>query len=303
MIRLRRAPVAVLATLVLLTACGGDDDDATPTTTEAPAGEETPTTDGVPDDDGAGEATTTEDLLEAVEATRASDTANAQLRLGFDGGELLGSQVVTLGGPVALDGTAGEIVVSVDGEADSIRIVFADGQAYVGGQGADVRSALPEGIEWVQVPVDELLATDSFSNPGDLAFLYLVGGAQEIEVDGSTYTFGVDMEAAIESAPEELRDEVASSLTFSGSAEPEITGEAEVDDEGRLVSLSVVGVQRPTAEEAQQLGIEETAELRVELDADITEIDEPIDVDAPTGPTAPLSEAPGIAQILGISPS
>jgi hypothetical protein len=296
--------LAVLAALSLLAACGSSDEETTTTTTT----EQVSTTeaddnadDSGEGDDGEGDAQSAEGLLEAVERTRASETASVELQLGFDGGARLGSQEATLAGDVALDGSIGRIGVAIDGEADSLVVVLLEERAWIGGEGADVRSAMPDGVDWVEVPSADLLESPAFSNPGDLAFLYLVGGARDVEADGDVYTFTVDFEAAVDSAPEELREEVASTLSFTGSLEPEITGEAELDDEGRLVSLSVVGIQRPSEEEADQLGIDEDG-LRIELHARITDIDEAIDVEEPEGEKAPLEEAPGIAQLLGLTP-
>lgn len=302
----RSRVLAVLAALGLLAACGSSDDETTTTTTT----EQVSTTeadddeggDDEGDDDGGADAQGAEGLLEAVERTRASDTASVELQLGFDGGARLGSQEATLAGDVALDGSVGRIGVEIDGEPDSLVVVLLEERAWIGGEGADVRSALPEGVDWVEVPSADLLESPAFSNPGDLAFLYLVGGARDVEADGDVYTFTIDFDAAVDSAPEELREDLASTLSFTGSLEPEITGEAELDGEGRLVSLSVVGIQRPSEEEADQLGIDEEG-LRIELHARIDDIDDTIDVSEPEGETAPLEQAPGIAQLLGLTPS
>jgi hypothetical protein len=147
--------LAVLAALSLLAACGSSDEETTTTTTT----EQVSTTeaddnadDSGEGDDGEGDAQSAEGLLEAVERTRASETASVELQLGFDGGARLGSQEATLAGDVALDGSVGRIGVEIDGEADSLVVVLLEERAWIGGEGADVRSAMPDGVDWVEVP-------------------------------------------------------------------------------------------------------------------------------------------------------
>lgn len=298
-------PVAALA--LLAAACGDDEPVAAPAEKETPSepgaseAESMEVEDG--DEDEAASATVTaEDLLAAVEATRASTSAVVELRLGFDGGDLLGSQEVSIAGPVLLDGSQADLSVTVDGTRDNLRLVLVDERSWVGGVGEDVRGAMPEGADWVEVPAADLLASPQFTNPGELAFLYLVGGAQDIESDGDVHTFTLDVEAATAAAPEELREDVASSVTFNGTEEPEITGEVELDEAGRIVALSVLGIQRPSAEEAERFGIEDDSSIRVELDATIDDIDEPVDVREPDGSVVTLEEAPDIAALLALSP-
>lgn len=297
-----RSFVAALAALALLAACGGDDDattDTTTTTAEEVDGSERSTTTAA-DDDGEASDVTVDDLLEAVETTRRAGSATVELDLGFDGGELLGAQSVSIGGQATFDGDRADLTVSANGEADTLRILVDGDRSWMGGEGDDVRQALPEGAEWVAIPGDELRASQGYSNPGDLAFLYLVGGAQDIEDAGDGYRFDVDLDAAVASAPAELQEEVASNLSFTGSLDPEITGEVVLDDEGRITSLTVVGIQRPSAEEAEQLEIDPDSEIRVELGATLEDFDEDFDVEEPEGRIVPLSEAPQVGALLGI---
>lgn len=299
----RSCAVAAFASLVLLTACGSDDASSTDDTTttgveEADGREGTPTEDAGAGEDG---DVTVDELLEAVEATRAVETATVELALGFDGGELLGAQEAVLSGSLAVDGSEADIRVAANGEEDAARFVVLDDRAWVGGVGADVRGALPEGADWAELPAEDLLASDGFENPGDLAFLYLVGGATDIQADGDGYRFDVDLDAATASAPEELREQVASNFSFTGSEPPEITGEVTLDDEGRISTLSVVGVQRPSAEEAEQLDVDPETELRLHIDVSVTDVDEQLDIEEPAGEIVPLSEAPDIAALLGLS--
>lgn len=299
----RSSIAAAVAALALLAACGGDDatPGSTTTTVEEAGGSDGSATTAPGDGDG-GEPgdVTAEELLEAVEATRAAGSATVELALGFDGGELLGSQSVSIGGPATFDGSRADLTVSANGEADTLRILVDDDQSWMGGHGDDVRGALPEGADWVEIPADDLRAAQSYSNPGDLAFLYLVGGAQDIEATDDGYRFDIDLDAAVASAPEELKEEVASNLSFSGSLAPEITGEVVLDDEGRVTSLAVVGIQRPSAEEVEQMELAPDTEIRIELDATLEDFDEDFDVEEPDGEVVPLSEAPQVAALLGI---
>lgn len=309
----RLSPSSIIAPFVALAllgvACGDDDTDtaATTSTTDEVAedqetgteAEEDETEDESESEDDGGDATV-DTLLEAVERTRAAESAVVELQLGFDGGTALGSQEATVSGPVALDGSSADLRVSINGQDDTLRFVVLGDRSFVGGDGEEVRGALPEGADWAELTTEQLLESPDFANPGDLAFLYLVGGAEDIEIDGSTYRFTVDMEAAVASAPAELRDIVAESLSFTGDEEPEITGEAELDDDGFITFMEIVGIQRASEEEAEALGLDPDTEIRVSIGTAIEDIDEPIEVQAPEGTVVPIAEAPDVAAMLGV---
>jgi len=297
-----KSPLVALAALALLgAACGGGDDDAAdPTPTAPDAAESTETTEaGEAEDEASG--VTADDLLEAVDRTKAASSATVQIDAAFDGGPTFGTQELSLGGLVSFDGARGDITLEVGEGQGAIRVLLDDADAYVGGDFADVRDALPEGASWASVPREQLLASPGFTNPGDLAFLYLVGGASDVREDGDVLRFDIDVDRAVESAPEELREQVASTLTFTGERAPEVTGELELDDEGRITSLSVLGIQRPTAEETEQLSLDEDAELRITLDVALEGFDEPVDVEAPSSGVVPIGEAPELASMLGVA--
>lgn len=301
-----RTPFVALAALALLAAGCGDDDGAAPTTTtSAPAEATGGDAESGDDAEERGEPSdvTADDLLAAVDETKAAGSAAVQIDAAFDGGAAFGSQELSLGGPVTFDGTRGDITLEVSGSEGAMRIVLADGSAWVGGDLDQVRDALPDGADWAQLPLEELLASPGFSNPGDLAYLYLVGGATDVREDGDALRFDIDLEAAVGSAPEELRDEVASTVSFTGEQDPDVTGAVVLDDEGRVTSLSVVGVQRPTAEEADQLSIGEDEELRVTLDVALDGFGQPVEASVPEGDAVPIAEAPDLAALLGISSS
>lgn len=299
------APFVVLA--LLGAGCGDDDTDAATDTSADDVLEDQGTeteTETEPDPDPEADAdaadATVDALLDAVERTRSSESAVVELAIGFDGGALLGSQAATVSGPVTLDGTRADLRVSVDDEPDRVRFVVVDDRSWVGGEGDEVRAALPEGADWVELTTEQLLESPDFSNPGNLAFLYLAGGAADIEVDGSTYRFTVDLDAAAASAPSELRAAVAESLSFTGEQEPEITGEAELDDEGRITRLEVVGVQRPTEQEIERLDLDPDTAIRASIATRISDLDEPVDVEAPDGEVVSLADAPGMAAMLSL---
>jgi len=303
---------ALVALALLAGACGGDDDAATDTTeTTAEVDEAAESPDGESgvdeaDDDGAGDPSdlTADDLLEAVERTKASDSASVQLALAFDGGPAIGSQELGLGGDVAFDGSRGDIFVRASDGDGEIRLLFDDQQAWVGGDRPEVRDALPDGAEWAAVSSEALFASEAFSNPGDLAMLYLVGGATDVREDGDVIRFDIDLDAAVASAPEELQDEVAETISLTGDAPPEVTGEVRLDDDGRITDLSVLGIQRATEEEIEALGLEEGAEIRLTLEVAISDFDEPVEVEAPpASTTVPIEEAPAIAQLIGVTPA
>lgn len=95
-----------------------------------------------------------------------------------------------------------------------------------------------------------------------------------------------------------LRQDVEE-ITFSGDGDPEVTGTAELDDEGRVTSMEVSGLQRPADEEREAFDLEDDEEgVRIELRAAIEEIDEPVEVEAPDDGVVDVADAPGVAELL-----
>lgn len=292
----RRLPALALVALLPLVAGCSDDDSSDGTTTTVAAGGSTTAA-----RDDAGDATK-DDLVAAIERTRRSKSMEVTLRLAFDGGSTLGSQAASIAGPIVLDGSAMELTSEVDGQAGAIRLVVLDGQAWVGGEGEEMQGALPDGVDWATLPAEDLFASPGFTNPGDLTFLYLLNGAQDIEATGEgSYRFGIDLEEAVRSSPADVQEELAGTLTFSGAADPEITGEVQLDDEGRIVALDVVGVQTPTADEREQLDLAEGDELTIELHVAVEAIDEPVEIAEPDGEIVDIADAPEVATLIGVT--
>lgn len=293
MSELRRWPLlALLAGLSFLTSCGDGDDGqeaATTTTTEA-RGE---------DEQEAGGGDLEARLREAIEATRSVESMRLELDLDLRLGAG-DSQSVGLDADFALDASAADLSSEIGGQADAIRILVLGDRAWVGGEGPDVRAALPAGAAWAALDAASLFTSPSWTDPGELAFLYLLNGAVDVEdeADGR-YRFTLDLAQAIDEAPAELRDAVAEVITFDGEAEPEITGEVELDDEGRVVLLDIEGVQRPTADEVEALELAEGDEVRIALHLEIGGFDEDVEVEEPeAAEVVGISEAPNIAALL-----
>ncbi|MBW3546663.1 MAG: hypothetical protein KY452_00800 [Actinobacteria bacterium] len=222
------------------------------------------------------------------------------LQLAFDAGSLLGSEAAAITGAVVLDGSALDLSATIGGQADALRLLILEDRAWVGGESDDVRDALPTGARWVELAARDLMASPTYSDPSDLDFLYLLNGATNIEAEGDgRYRFGVDLDRAIAQAPADRRDEVAETVTFDGDAEPEITGEVALDEEGRVRQMSILGVQRPTTEERKAFDLEDDDELRVELHFTADDIDEEVDVEAPdAAEVVDIADAPEIAALL-----
>lgn len=289
-----RRPILVELAVVLaigLSALGCADDGDAGTAVDDPS----PTSSDETDDGDPAEV-----LRGAIEETRAVDTLSVSLRLALDGGTFLGSQSTTLSGVAALDGSTLDISAGIGDEAEAVRIVVLDGTAWVGGQSVDVRAALPEGAEWVELPAADLQASPAYSDPGELAFLYLLNGAMDVEEEGDgRYTFDVDLDEAVAASPPERRVAVAATLTFNGDSTPEVSGSVELDDEGRVRRLEVSGIQRPTPDERESFDLEEDFELSVELEVGLDDIDDALDVDAPDADVvADIDEAPEMATLL-----
>jgi hypothetical protein len=297
----RFAPVVALA---ILAACsdGGSDDDgaASPTTTSDTTAERSADPTTTEPSEGLSEDEAGRILSDAIETTRSVDSMVVSLELSFDGGSLLGTQSVRLAGPVRLDGTEIDISAEIEEQPDAIRILISEDRAWVGGEGDDIRAALPNGADWVELAASVLQASPTYSDPSELAFLYLLNGADEIESDGEgRYRFNVDLDRAIDEAPAERREDVASTLTFSGEAEPVITGEVVLDDDGRVRSMEITGVQGPTDEEREAFDLGDDEEVTIRLLVLIDDIDVPVDVDAPDPDSVvDIADAPEVATLL-----
>lgn len=293
MLRTRRSPrLAPILAVALLVGCGGDSresdaGDATTTTTAASAPEVT-----------GREAAQL--LNESIEQTRAIQSMRFSLSLAFDGGSLLGSQSAEIAGAVALDGTALDLSATIEGQADALRLLILGDRAWVGGEGEDVRDALPAGASWVELAASDLKASPTYSDPSDLDFLYLLNGATDIEAEGNgRYRFGIDLDRAIAESPVDRREQVAETMTFDGDAEPEITGEVTLDQQGRVREMSILGIQRPTVEEQETFDLEDGDELRIQLRFTADDIDEEVEVEAPdAADVVDIADAPEVATLL-----
>lgn len=305
----------LVAALFLGAACGGggeveeeEDESTAPTTTttrgERAGAEVEATSEVEPGDEPEGStdtgATAPKDRLQAaVDRTRSVSSLQIRLELSFDGGSALGSRAVAIEGAIATNGTRADIITEVEGESESVRILVVDDRAFVGGDGNTVRGALPDDAEWAEVGAADLLSSPSFSNPGDLTFLYLLNGAVDIEDLGDgRYRFDLDLDQAAAEAPADLRQDVERIISFSGDATPEVTGTAELDDEGRITTFDVSGIQRPTEEEREQLDLGDDEGIKIGLGVSIDQIDEPVDVEAPEEGVVDIADAPEVAALL-----
>lgn len=291
MLRTRRSPrLAPILAVALLVGCGGDN-------RESDAGATTTTAASAPAVTGREAAQL---LSESIEQTRAIQSMRFSLSLAFDGGSLLGSQSAEIAGAVALDGTALDLSATIEGQADALRLLILGDRAWVGGEGDDVRDALPAGASWVELTASDLMASPTYSDPSDLDFLYLLNGATDIEAEGNgRYRFDIDLDQAIAEAPVDRREQVSETMTFDGDAEPEITGEVTLDEEGRVREMSILGIQRPTVEEQETFDLEDGDELRIQLRFTADDIDEEVEVEAPdAADVVDIADAPEVAALL-----
>ena len=222
-------------------------------------------------------------LVESIEATKAAESAHTKLHLGFDGGKVLGTRTFDLGGDFRMDGKAADITARTSGRDLKVRVDGA--KAWIGGD--TIGSALPSDASWVSLTTTQLVDSGGYSNPGDLAFLYLLRGAERVRRDGDTYRFTVDLDRAKDEAPARLRDAVAGTMSFTGIAHPTVNGTATLDDEGRVVSYDVHGKGGP---------------LKLTLTARFSDYGTDVEVNAPdSGDVVPLAQAPRVLELLGSS--
>lgn len=287
--------VAVLASLVSAAACSSGGEREVGLKGETSISSTTDTMETTAGD--AADSDPAAVLAEAIDKTRSAETMDLIVELSYDGGRLLGTRQVTIEGELGTDGNRSALSSNEDGFG-AIEVRILDEKAWVGGDMEQVRAALPEGAEWAEVTTDVLLASPNFDDVGRLSFLYLLGGATKVMATGADeYSFALDMAKAVSAAPANIQVEVGRLLRFPGENEPEIIGTVELDDEGRLVSMVIHGMQTPSPAEAVQFGGDAITKLSMSVELD--DFGEPVEVEAPAADlVVPISRVPELADFL-----
>jgi hypothetical protein len=218
----------------------------------------------------------------AIEATEAEERYSFDADLAVDMGFV--AEELDLSGEVDRGADPRMVVRFESAEIDAeIRIDGDD--AWFSSNTPEFEDALPDDAEWIHVTGEDDIDEFDFDSPDDLGAgpLYYLRGAEDVEdlgVDGEvrTYSFTAASDVA-EQAPEEHRETVRDLFTSSDNLDLTVTGEVDIDAEGRIRRLSLHGDLTPkdpddlNARRAEGGGLD--FEMRYEA------FGEPVDVEAP----------------------
>ncbi len=281
---MRRGLVATIGVLVLALGggCGEGGSEGAPAALEGSAAEEA--------------------LADAARITNeVSETVEGRVGISITGTPA-GDQEFTL--DVLADPSAASGSFEASSEAGSFELLLLGDSAYLTSDEDAFVTALPEGVEWIELSPQDLQSLGLETFFGDDGFspqLYLVLGAADVqpgdagEVGGDavrSYSFSIDEDEAVAEAPEEVRGEVEDAITLEGDA-PTIEGSASIDAEGRLRRFAATGtVQAPP-------DLNSPEQLEVTLEIEFSDFGVEVPTDPPSEEvTVPLDEAPGAVEAL-----
>ena len=260
--RRRGAAAAVAAALALaLGACASEADEDPLRAADADADTDADTDGGAagdPSSDGGGGAGEAPDMPEdldaaledAIDRLEDVDSADVRLELGLDQA-LVGELGITAEGLLDRDGRF-SVVATTDGFGEQVELeVRSDGEAgWARSDDPAVLSALPDGAEWVEVPVDTLAEQGVISGFDDtFAVVPAVRGLVDAEDVGTEEVGGdevrliegdLDWEAALDAATEDELPGLEDALTLTG-AEVDLVGTVGLDGDGRIRLLRIEG--------------------------------------------------------------
>ena len=316
----RTAAALVAAGALLLGACAQEASDTVSTSRGDGTTHDTEGADGSEDDDrsrddesdGGSDDEGGEDpnLVGAMEATRASESAELEMMLDVD--SPMGGGTVDMAGDLSR-GDHGTATFAAEMGATEFELeMVADGEAvWITSDAEDFTDAMPDGATWVEGSVDDLRDDDVWTGlDSTFDVLSVLRGVDRVSENGTTEIGGdevrlfegdVDWEAALEASDEADPDErraLEETITLTGDPDLQtFTVEVGLDDDDRVRFLDVeVVAGAPESMEDDPFAGEITLRIRLE----IVSLDH--EVDFPEGPpadeTVPLSEAPEVADLL-----
>ncbi|HEX5945130.1 MAG TPA: hypothetical protein VFY82_02585 [Acidimicrobiales bacterium] len=312
----RTAAALVAAGALLLGACAQEASDSVATgrgaetTADADGAGGSEGDDRSRDDDSGDDSGEAPDLVAAMEATRASESAEVEMLLDVD--SPMGGGTVDMTGDLSR-GDHGTATFAAEMGATVFELeMVADGEAlWITSDAEEFTDAMPEGATWVEGSVDDL-RDDGVWTGLDTTFdvLSVLRGVDGVSETGTTEIGGdevrlfegdVDWDAALaasEEADPAERRALEETITLTGDPDLEtFTVEVGLDDDDRVRSLDVEVVAGPPEPmEDEPFAGEITLRVRLE----IVSLDH--EVEFPDGPpadeTVPLSEAPEVAELL-----
>jgi hypothetical protein len=253
------------ALVVVAISCGGDDDTATPVGTTS--------------------------LVDAASTTLDETALSFELEFSIDGPGV--HEDGRLEGSGDFDANRGTVTATTGGiEAKAL---FDGDRFWLKSSDEAFTSLMPDGKEWVRGNLSELADDAAVTRLEPLSLLYLLNGAESVEADdavGSTsYRFDVDMQAAVDSAPSDRRDEVAA-LIESSQGQPRVSGEAIVDGDGHVRELTVDGTVAASE-----------GDVDISYEATLDRLDEAVSFEPPPDDeVVALAEVPELTDQLNASP-
>ena len=203
---------------------------------------------------GGGEAPDVPDDLdaafeEAIAAVEEADSADLRAEVSVES-SLIGTFGVTLDGLMTRDDVF-DVTGTVDGFGDAGTVEMrGDGErAWVRTDSEEVQALLPEGVTWVEVPLDTLVEGGFFGGfEGTFGIVPVLRGLVDVEAVGTdevggdpvrVYEGDVDWEAALDAATDEELGGLSDSLSLEGAEAEELVVTAALDADNRLRSFAM----------------------------------------------------------------
>lgn len=185
----------------------------------------------------------------------------------------------------------GEVISRYDG-TEVRAIIQGDAFWFTSNEPAFV-AAMPVGASWVRGTFEELGEGGVITPFQPPALLYLLAGATNVRAEPGeegtiSWTFDLDVAAAVQKAPADRRAEV-SGLMWTTTGEVAATGRATTDGTfvRELVITGIVGAAGTTSDQAQ-----------MRWEATFDDIGEEVTVAPPVAQVVHLAEVPGIQELL-----
>jgi hypothetical protein len=299
----RRSVGALVASVALaLASCASESPDTAFTDDVAPDGDVAGDAPGVPDDPG-------ETFADAIDATRASDTAAVDLSIGVE--SPIGGGAVDLSGELTTDdvGSITATASAVDAPSFEVEMRSDGDTVWITSDAPEIDRALPSGVSWVEASLDELRDDDVWTGL-DSTFDVLsvlrgvddVADAGTIEVGGDEIRLlegEVDWEAALDASGPDERDRLEETITLSGDTEiRDFTVTVGLDGDNRVRVLDLEVIAGPPSDSSDDSSFMDEVTLRMRLE--VAEVDHEVEMpDAPPADeTVPISEVPEVAEAL-----
>ena len=245
----------------------------------------------------------TELFERAVDTTREVGTFHADLELELESSA--GTQTLVIDAALDLDEHSGEVTAGPEDNPELTTLVLQGERAWVKIEDESVTSLLPEGAEFVEGTRAEMEELDVVQ-PLDESFasLFYLEGAEDIRSTGTeavgdtevaVYEFTVDVEEAIDEAPDDLREAVENTMIATGEAELDVEGEVSIDGDERVRRLDLQGDVVPN--ESPPPGA--PTDMHISLQFELGEFDEAVSVDPPEDDeVVNLDEVPELRTLL-----